>query len=188
LTFRIDSSFHTDHGYFEFELDLLFLNLIISLSDIRHWEKEKKQYESDAYIYNEFLENVVRNPENEFGFLVLSLHRKFYNLPAYICVDDGGSWIKQGAKNIILFESNNSGNADFDKLLPMSIEDEPQILIENAKIDLSPSEINQIKEFVIKYQKQLLQMAKGIIHNIEFLELLDKDGFRKKENEIDELH
>jgi hypothetical protein len=47
----------------------------------------------------------IRNPSNEFGFLVLAILKKWSNLPANICIDVNGSWINQGNKKIILFQT-----------------------------------------------------------------------------------
>ena len=80
----------------------------------------------------------IRIPSNEFGFMVLSLMRKHTYLPANIFIDDGGLWTNIGNKKIILFQVNNNEHRDFDKIIPMSIENKPEILIRNEKIYLNP--------------------------------------------------
>jgi hypothetical protein len=119
----------------------------------------------------------IRNPLNEFEFVVLTIHKKRSRLPANICVDDNGFWINLGSKKIILFQTNNDERIDFNKMLPMSIENETQILVKNESIDLTDIKIKEIKEFVIKCQDQILQISNGKISICEFLEILKDKGF-----------
>ena len=75
-----------------------------------------------------------RKPSNEFGWMAMSLHKKFSLLPANIKIDNGGLWTNIGNKKIILFQTNYCTATDYDKTIPMTIEDEPQILITNKEI------------------------------------------------------
>ena len=136
----------------------------------------------EMYKIKRFLK-FIREPSNEFGFLVLSIHKHFSNLPAYVCIDDHGSWINLCDKKIVLFQTNTKSKPDFNKMLPMSIENEPKILVKNEKIDLNKSEIYQIKHFVIECQEQLLQINIGEIDVIDFFEALRKKGFYKEKKE-----
>jgi hypothetical protein len=119
----------------------------------------------------------IRKPSHEFGFMVLSLMKKWTYFPANILIDDGGLWTNIGNKKIILFQVNNSEYRDFDKIIPMSIENEPQILIKNEKIDLSNYEIEQIRNFVIKCQEELIQLADDKINKLKFFEKINNKGF-----------
>jgi hypothetical protein len=76
----------------------------------------------------------VHNPKYEFGFQVTAIHKKWSNLPAHIYIDDNGTWINLGNKKIILFEPNNSGNGYLEYVIPMTIEDDPQIVAKNNNI------------------------------------------------------
>jgi hypothetical protein len=60
----------------------------------------------------------------------------------------------------------------------MTIEDNPQILGNTEKIDFSLSEIQQIKDFVAKYQTQLVQLAEGKIDHPGFFDSIE--GKRKQ--------
>jgi len=117
-----------------------------------------------------------RKPKNEFGFMVSSLARKWTYFPANIFFDDFGGWINIGNKKIILFQTNNEYFRDFDKIIPMTIEDEPQILVTNEKIDLSNDEIEQIRDFVRKCQTELIKITKDNDHR-SFFEKVNKKGF-----------
>jgi hypothetical protein len=119
----------------------------------------------------------VHNPKYEFCFPVTSIHKKWSNLPAYICVDNSGTWINLGDKKIILFESNTSGNADFAKLMPMTIEDDPKILMENSTVALNENEIEQIKNFVQDNKIELELFSKGKIEIPEFFTKLKEKGY-----------
>jgi hypothetical protein len=110
----------------------------------------------------------IRKPSNDFGFLVLSLLKKRTYFPANIFIDDNGSWTNIGTKKIILFQVNNSEYADFNKIIPMSIENEPEILITNEKIDLDITEIEQLKSFVKICQEEIIQIAEGNIDALDF--------------------
>jgi hypothetical protein len=119
----------------------------------------------------------IRNPLNEFGFMTVTIQKTFSDLPANVCIDDNGWWINLGNTKIILFQTNNKNNRDFNKMLPMSIEEEPQILVKNEKIELENFEIEEIKYFVKKYHKQILQIGNGKIGVIKFLEILKEKEF-----------
>ena len=129
----------------------------------------------------------IRKPSNEFGFMVLSLMRKWTYFPANIFIDDGGLWTNIGNKKIILFQVNNSEYRDFNKIIPMSIENEPEILIKNEKIYLSDYEIEKIKNFVKICQEELVQIADDIFDKLDFFERIRNKGFfyghKNKSNE-----
>ena len=111
----------------------------------------------------------IRNPKNEFGFFVVTLQKKVTGLPAIICLDDNGDmWRTIGNKKIILFQTNTYPVRDFKKMLPMTIEDEPDILAKNEKIDLSQPEIEAIKNFVRNYRKEILEL--GISEKMSIIE------------------
>lgn len=100
--------------------------------------------------------------------MVLSLMKKWTNLPANIFIDDGGLWTNIGRKRIILFQADNSSLRDFNRTLPMSVDDEPEVLIKNEKIVLSDSELEQVRDFVKKNRKELIQLAEGKIDSADF--------------------
>ncbi|GHV87382.1 hypothetical protein AGMMS50255_6780 [Spirochaetia bacterium] len=119
----------------------------------------------------------IRNPKYEFGFQITSLHKRWSNLPAYVCVDNTGTWINLGDKKIILFQSNNSDDVDFAKLIPMSIENDPKILTQNNDIELNENEIEQIKNFIRNNQIDILLFSKNKIGIIDFFNTLKEKGY-----------
>jgi len=119
----------------------------------------------------------IRKPSNEFGFFVLSLMRKWTYFPANIFIDDGGLWTNIGNKKIILFQINNSEYANFNKIIPMSIENEPEILIKNENIDLNNYEIEQIMNFVKTCKEEIINLADDIYDKLDFFEKIGNKGF-----------
>jgi len=113
----------------------------------------------------------IRKPSNEFGYVVCTLARKWTYFPVNIFIDDGGLWTNIGSKKIILFQTNNDVIVDFDKILPMSIEDEPQILVNDREIDLTNDEIEQVRDFVRKCQTEIIQLADDNNHHAFFEEI-----------------
>jgi len=128
----------------------------------------------------------MRKPSNEFGFLFFTLQSRFHPdiLPVNMYIDDNGSWTNLGDKKILLFQTNKDKYPDFNKMLPMTIENEPEILVKNEKIDLTESEIEQIKNFVIKYQKPLIEIGCGNLDHLEFNKILRTDGIHLQDVKI----
>jgi hypothetical protein len=126
----------------------------------------------------------IRNPNNEFGFLVLTLHKKWYNLPTDIFLDDNGTWINLGSKKIILFDPYGGDGYSIARAIPMTIEDEPEVLAKTSMIKISQTEIEKIKTFVKTYQTQIIQLTNYKYDSLMFFELLEKDGFRKGNDDV----
>jgi hypothetical protein len=128
----------------------------------------------------------IRKPANDFGFPVFTLHKKWTTLPTDLYLDDCGIWINLGDKKIILFKSCYEDNLSYNRFAAMTIEDEPEILPENATIELSTFDIDKIKYFVKTYKTKLIQLANCRLDKIELLELLEKDNIYStpKYNEV----
>jgi hypothetical protein len=119
--------------------------------------------------YPEYLaeENILGNIRIE---LVVPLCKKRSGLPANIYLDNTGSWSRSGYWRIIKFQPNTEDHPVTRGMVPMSIEDDPQILDENAKIALTTEQIEQIKAFVQANKDLLLQLADAEIDTFEFFE------------------
>jgi len=125
-----------------------------------------------------FLE-YIREPSNEFYEMVSHIFKKQSNLPANIYIDDYDRWINLCGKKIVLFQTNNKEETEYDKMIPMSIENKPEILVKDEKIDLTLSEIDEIKRFVSECKKPLVQIGKGKIDYEDFYDILREKGFYK---------
>jgi hypothetical protein len=133
---------------------------------------------------NRFLK-YIRNPANEFGFQVMSLHSKFYNLPVSVFLDDDGLWINLGAKRVVLFQANKDKGVYFDNVLPMTIEDNPQILGNKDILTLIEDELGEIKDFVRNHQKAIIQLGNDKIDKEDFFKIIEP--YRKDESNKNEV-
>ena len=82
-------------------------------------------------------------------FEMACLRKKRTGLPVNIYVDDSGAWKESGHANRIKFQSNRSDHPMTRGMIPMSIDDNPRILVQNPKMDLSASDIKAVQKFVI---------------------------------------
>jgi hypothetical protein len=99
-------------------------------------------------------------------------------LPVEMLVDEMSAWERMGPYKRVKFQGNNDDKIDFKKMYSMSIKKEPQILVKDAQIDLSDVELQQVKDFVSKNRKALINMANRKISLLDFVESL---GYSKKE-------
>jgi hypothetical protein len=102
------------------------------------------------------------------------LSKEMTGLPVEMLVDELGAWEKIGPYKRVKFQGNKENKSDFKKMYSMSIEKSPRILVKDAVIDLSDNELEQVKIFVSKNMKQLLQLEKGKIDIIGFMEAIKK--------------
>lgn len=155
--------------------DNAFKKSVFVQTDFENRQKIKKTLE-DVECFLKY----IRDPKNEFGFFVSPIPKRFSTLPANIYVDDCGIWKDWFAGKIILFQTNKNYKCDFNKVLPMSIESEPKILVTNEKINLTRSEIAEIKRFVVECKEELLfyaSWAREDFLHVEFFEALREKGF-----------
>jgi hypothetical protein len=98
------------------------------------------------------------------------LRKKRSGLPANLFLDDEGRWINTGHWKRIKFQPDKGDRAVSTDMVPMSISDDPQILVENAKLSLNSKEIEEIKKFVRNNKELLLQLGDQTIDIGEFLD------------------
>ncbi len=76
------------------------------------------------------------------------LRKKRTGLPVNIYVDDSGQWKESGHANRIKFQ-NNKGNLPVTRgMIPMSIDEDPVVLVDNPRMELSQADVNAVKKFV----------------------------------------
>jgi len=95
------------------------------------------------------------------GFLYRRGSKSVTGLPVDIFLDDSGVW---GAKEcwnrpIIKFKPWKSDERSDFRLIPMSIDDNPEILFKNPLTELTDKEIEMIKMFVIDNKDSILQIC-----------------------------
>jgi hypothetical protein len=129
-------------------------------------------------LVNRFM-RYIRKPSNELGLFVLTLHKKWYNFPADIFLDDGDIWTNLGNKKIMPFAPCGDDDCSPERVIPMTIENKPEILVKNATIKLIVSDIGIINSFVRKYKTQIIQLGNYKSDRLKFFEMLEKDDIRK---------
>jgi hypothetical protein len=97
-----------------------------------------------------------------------TLRKNVSGLPANLYLDDTGSWTKSGHWKRIKFQPNTGDRPVTRDMVPMSIDDSPQILVKNARISLNAKQLDQIKKFVQVNKDLLLQLANAEIDIFEF--------------------
>ena len=98
-----------------------------------------------------------------------TLRKQRSKLPVNLYLDDSGSWKNTGHGKRIKFQADKADRPMTRDMIPMSIEDEPKILIKNPKISLSASDLDKIKNFVRANKVLLLQLSDTKIDIGEFL-------------------
>jgi predicted metallo-beta-lactamase superfamily hydrolase len=97
-----------------------------------------------------------------------TLRKNVSGLPANLYLDDVGTWSRSGHWKRIKFQPNTGDRPITRDMVPMSIDDNPQILIKNAKVELNAKQLDQIKAFVKANKDLLLQLADADIDIFEF--------------------
>ena len=138
--------------------------------------------------HQHFLENIGKDEFWDNGIQSLSdneaenlrqeymsrLSKNITGLPVELFVDEMDAWETIGPYKRVKFQGNKNDKKDFRKIYSMSIEQNPQILVKDAEIDLTDNELKQVKDFVSINRNNLLRMAKGEISVIDFMETLGK--------------
>ena len=93
------------------------------------------------------------------GFLYRTGSKSVTGLPVDIFLDDSGVW---GAKEcwnrpIIKFKPWKSDERSHFRLIPMLVDDNPEILFKNPQTDLTDEEVEMIKKFVLYNKDSILQ-------------------------------
>ena len=107
----------------------------------------------------------------ETSFEMACLRKSKTGLPVNIYVDDSSAWKETEFANCIKFQKDKGDTPVVQDLIAMSIEEAPKILAPSPDMELSPSDINAVKRFVIE-NKVLLEKLGNTEIDIE-------DFFRK---------
>jgi hypothetical protein len=95
------------------------------------------------------------------GFLYRCISKSETGLPVDIFIDDSGVW---GAKEcwnrpIIKFKPYKSDERSNFRLIPMTLDDNPEILFKNPLMELTDEEVGLIKKFVILNKDWILELC-----------------------------
>ena len=105
----------------------------------------------DLKSYEKFEKKLLNENEDMEVLLEMSGFRKSdTNLPVNIWIDDVGAERKT-SHNLprIKFQNDTSDNLKSRDTIPMSISDNPEVLINNFQTKLSQSDITKIKKFQV---------------------------------------
>jgi hypothetical protein len=122
------------------------------------------------FVENKLLTEQENLEENLKIEEMATLRKQRSGLPTNLYLDDTGSWSKSGHWERIKFQPNTGDRPVTRDMVPMSIDDTPQILVKNAKIELNAKQIDQIKTFVKANKDLLLQLADAKIDIITFVQ------------------
>ena len=105
-----------------------------------------------------------------------NLVKKLSKLPANLWLDDDGTWMTTKHKIIRLkFQGDRQNLINKSNMIPMSISDNPQILVKNPKkLELDKSEIDLIKKFVKVNKDLLVKLQNQEINFGDFLKKMKK--------------
>mgnify|MGYP003507608613 FL=1 len=90
------------------------------------------------------------------------LRKKRTGLPVNIYVDDSGVWKQSGHAHRIKIQNNRDEHPVATDMIPMSIGEAPDILIKNPKMELSQSDINAVKKFIIANKDLLNRLGEDM--------------------------
>lgn len=88
-------------------------------------------------------------------------------IPIELWVDDGGSYIRHNHPLWLYFRNGKTMKDDF---IPISINDNPQIMINKPKLKIDNVTLIKIKTFIRRNKVNIIKLAKGKILNTDFLD------------------
>ncbi len=110
-------------------------------------------------------ENLFENTKIE---EMATLRKSDSGLSANLYLDDAGTWSEYGHWKRIKIQPDTGDHPNTRNMVPMSIDDDPRIIVINSKISLNSKQLEQIKAFVRANKKLLLQLADAKIDIFEF--------------------
>jgi len=119
-------------------------------------------------------ENEAENIRQEY---MSRLSKDMTGLPVEMLVDEMGVWDRIGSYKRVKFQGNKNDKLDFRKMYSMSIEQNPQVLVKDAEIDLTDDELKQVKDFVSRNEEILLRLE---TQDISLVDLCRDDKDDKK--------
>ncbi len=95
-------------------------------------------------------------------FEMACLRKKRTGLPVNIYVDDSGQWKESGHANRIKFQNNKGDHPVTRGMIPMSIDDDPVVLVDNPRMELSQADVNAVKRFVTANKDLLNRLGEDL--------------------------
>jgi len=134
---------------------------IITMDEFGHYEygflhkliKEKKEARSNGHVF-------------KYPFDMARLSHKLTGLPVLVTVLSGEVVPKMG------FQNDTSTRYNLSKTLYLSISDNPQLLSENAELQISTEQFEQVRQWVVLNQSTLLAYWRCEIFTDKLIEQL----------------
>ena len=109
-------------------------------------------------------------------FEMSNFHKLDSGLPANLWLPDTNCAVEHNAPRI-KFQGDTNVKIKKDNLIPISISENPEILIGNANFELSSKELEQIKKFIVKYKNELMDLQNDDTFTFgKFLKAFEKRG------------
>lgn len=105
-------------------------------------------------------------------------------IPVELWVDDGGSYIRHNHPLWLYFRN---GKTIKDKFIPVSITDNPQIMVKNPKLNIDKITFIKIITFIRRNKKNIIKLAKGQILNTDFLNNIKPVNTNLNEGLVNEM-
>lgn len=105
-------------------------------------------------------------------------------IPVELWVDDGGSYIRHDHPLWLYFRN---GKTIKDKFIPVSINDNPQIMVKNPKLNIDKTTFIKIITFIRRNKKNIIKLAKGQILNTDFLNNIKPVNTNLNEGLVNEM-
>jgi len=188
---NFNTSEYLEKGIFDDSFICWAMNELFIFNEILSWYDILKINEiwTEVHVnYQHFLDNIGKGvfwnngiqslSENEAENIrqeyMVRFSKDMSGLPVEILVDEMNIWEKICSFRRIKFQGNKSSKIDFRKMYSMSIEENPRVLVKNAKIDLSDDELQQVKDFVSKNREALINISEQKITLLDFARSLGK--------------
>lgn len=109
-----------------------------------------------------------------------NLQKDFLRLPANVWVDEMGA-ARQNKRSLprVKVQKDKSTRPNMSKLIPVSISDDPKILIKNYESELSSSEWKEIFDFIKDFKEILLDHWYGRLSTPELIRTLINNLLKK---------
>ena len=122
-----------------------------------------------GYLHKKDKEEAKRLQEEVNSLWEMATFRKDRSgLPVNIWLDDAAHYKKAGHGYRIKFQKDKGDQPNTKDMIPMTIGDEPTIVGYKGKVPLPATDLNKIKDFIIKNKDLLISLSDAKIDIITF--------------------
>lgn len=124
---------------------------------------------------NRSLNEIAEKESDDWLFEMVNIKKQLTGLPVNIWLDEHGA--SRGTKHNeprLKFQEDRADKVH-GRGIPISISDKPRVLVKTFKAEIGESEINQVKEYIVKHLDLLLKHWYQEIDTDEFKELVKKE-------------